>query len=112
MNRVAEIYTHAVRRTEPPPSEALDLPALYRVEDDYRRGTRFERDRQYWMHRLTGIPRPSRLTEREFGVKQPSLSIRHVIDGRVVAALAASADRWNSAQVPISSRRSRPISHG
>ncbi len=49
MNRVAELYTHAVARTEAPPSKALHVRELYEAEDAYPGSRRFEIDREYWL---------------------------------------------------------------
>ncbi|MFC9837237.1 amino acid adenylation domain-containing protein [Rhodococcus sp. NPDC127530] len=101
MNRVAELYTHAVERTEAPASKALPLRALYEAEDAYPQSRRFEIDRQYWAERTANLPEPSRLTDRESAPSAVSLLAGKVMDPGVVDELEALAREWNSFEVPI-----------
>ena len=101
MNRVAELYTHAVERTEAPASKALPLRELYEAEDAYPRSRRFEIDREYWAERTANLPEPSRLTDRESAPSAVSLLASKVMDPGVVDELEALAREWNSFEVPI-----------
>ncbi|MFC0450890.1 non-ribosomal peptide synthetase [Rhodococcus jostii] len=101
MNRVAELYTHAVERTEAPPSKALPLRELYEAEDAYPKSRRFEIDRTYWAERTQNLPEPSRLTDRQSTPSAVSLLASRVMDPVVVDEMGALAREWNSFEVPI-----------
>ncbi|QYB02783.1 amino acid adenylation domain-containing protein [Rhodococcus sp. USK10] len=101
MNRVAELYTHAVDRTEAPASKAVPLRELYESEDAYPRSRRFEIDRKYWSERTSDLPEPSRLTDRESAPSAVSLLAGEVMDPVVVDSMKALAQEWNSFEVPI-----------
>ncbi|WP_312033851.1 MULTISPECIES: non-ribosomal peptide synthetase [unclassified Rhodococcus (in: high G+C Gram-positive bacteria)] len=101
MNRVAELYTHAVERTEAPRSKALSLRELYEAEDAYPDSRRFEIDRAYWAERTQDLPEPSRLTDRRAAPSAVSLLAGRVMDAGVVEKLGALAREWNSFEVPI-----------
>ncbi|MFE7416391.1 amino acid adenylation domain-containing protein [Rhodococcus sp. NPDC057529] len=101
MNRVAELYTHAVERTAAPASKAVPLRELYESEDAYPRSRRFDIDRKYWSERTQNLPEPSRLTDRESAPSAVSLLAGEVMDPVVVAELKALAQEWNSFEVPI-----------
>ncbi|QSE83031.1 amino acid adenylation domain-containing protein [Rhodococcus koreensis] len=101
MNRVAELYTHAVDRTEAPASKAVPLRELYESEDAYPRSRRFEIDREYWSERTKDLPEPSRLTDRDSAPSAVSLLASEVMDPVVVDELKALAQEWNSFEVPI-----------
>ncbi|OUS92705.1 non-ribosomal peptide synthetase [Rhodococcus sp. NCIMB 12038] len=101
MNRVAELYSHAVERTEAPASKAVPLRDLYESEDAYPQSRRFEIDRKYWSERTRDLPEPSRLTDRESAPSAVSLLAGEVMDPGVVDGLKALAQEWNSFEVPI-----------
>lgn len=101
MNRVAELYTHAVRSIEPPISRAEDLRRLYDAEDAYRMSSRFETDRAYWSKRVADRPEPARLSDRAGDICLPNRLVRHEMSPRLVAQIEGAAERWESAGVPI-----------
>ncbi|ELB87500.1 non-ribosomal peptide synthetase, partial [Rhodococcus wratislaviensis IFP 2016] len=100
-NRVAEIYSHLVNGTEPPPSKALSLRELYDAEDAYRSTSRFETDGNYWAERIAGLPDPARLTAREAPPVAPSLLLGGTIDDGISQSIGDVARRWNSSDVPV-----------
>ncbi|GCE39566.1 Siderophore biosynthesis non-ribosomal peptide synthetase modules Bacillibactin synthetase component F [Rhodococcus wratislaviensis] len=101
MNRVAELYTHAVARTEAPPSKALRVRELYEAEDAYPGTRRFEIDREYWAERTPGLPEPSRLTERRAYPSAVSELASEVMDPEVAERIGGLAREWNSTAVPV-----------
>lgn len=101
MNRVAELYTHAVARTEAPPSKALHVRELYEAEDAYPGSRRFEIDRDYWAERTPGLPEPSRLTERQAYPSAVSALASEVMDPEVAERIGSLAREWNSTAVPV-----------
>ncbi|WP_307846460.1 non-ribosomal peptide synthetase [Rhodococcus sp. CX] len=101
MNRVAELYTHAIQGTEAPPSKAVDLRKLYAMEDAYRTTARFEDDRAYWAERVADLPRPARLTDRSGPPRMPSRLVRHEMSPGLLRYVDAAAADWGTTAVPI-----------
>ncbi|WP_370180933.1 amino acid adenylation domain-containing protein [Rhodococcus wratislaviensis] len=101
MNRVAELYTHAVQRTEAPPSKALHLRQLYEAEDKYPGTHRFQLDREYWAERTAGLPEPARLTDRKAYPAAVSLLESGVMKTELADSIGALARRWHSSEVPV-----------
>ncbi|MEE2035518.1 condensation domain-containing protein [Rhodococcus chondri] len=101
MNRVAELYTHAIRGTEAPRSKAADLRELYAAEDAYRASARFESDRTYWAQRVAHLPEPARLTDRAGPTRVPPRHVRHEMTLELLGHVDAAAGRWNTTAVPI-----------
>lgn len=101
MNRVAELYTHAIQGTEAPPSKAVDLRKLYAMEDAYRTSARFEDDRAYWAERVADLPRPARLTDRSGPPRMPSRLVRHEMSPDLLGYVDAAAADWGTTAVPI-----------
>ncbi|NUP25702.1 MAG: amino acid adenylation domain-containing protein [Nocardia sp.] len=54
-NRVAGLYTAAVRDRTPEPSRAADLHTLYEADRSYRESKRFTDDKAYWVNRLADV---------------------------------------------------------
>ncbi|QDQ90991.1 amino acid adenylation domain-containing protein [Rhodococcus sp. WB9] len=101
MNRVAELYTHAVQHTEAPPSKALHLRQLYEAEDEYPATHRFQLDREYWAERTAGLPEPARLTDRKAYPAAVSLLESGVMKTELADSIGALARRWHSSEVPV-----------
>ncbi|MEN0140083.1 MAG: amino acid adenylation domain-containing protein [Rhodococcus sp. (in: high G+C Gram-positive bacteria)] len=101
MNRVAELYTHAVQRTAAPPSKALHLRQLYEAEDEYPATRRFQLDREYWAERTAGLPEPARLTDRTAYPAAVSLLESAVMKTDLADSIGALARRWHSSEVPV-----------
>ncbi|WP_433203461.1 amino acid adenylation domain-containing protein [Nocardia sp. CA-107356] len=55
VNRIAALYTAAVRGAAAEPNRAADVRALYEADRDYRESKRFADDREYWVNRLAGV---------------------------------------------------------
>jgi enterobactin synthetase component F len=68
--RVAELYTAYARGQEPVPNVFSTPEEVLDAETSYRNSRRFERDREYWLQQLAGLPEPVTLarTRRRRGL--------------------------------------------
>ncbi|WP_330256991.1 amino acid adenylation domain-containing protein [Nocardia sp. NBC_00565] len=55
VNRVAALYTAAVRGQTAEPNQAADLRTLYEADRSYRESKRFTSDQAYWVDRLADV---------------------------------------------------------
>ncbi|WP_268867146.1 non-ribosomal peptide synthetase [Nocardia aurantiaca] len=55
VNRIAALYTAAVRSHTAEPNRAADIRALYEADRSYRESKRFTDDQAYWVNRLAGV---------------------------------------------------------
>ncbi|RZL78307.1 MAG: amino acid adenylation domain-containing protein, partial [Rhodococcus sp. (in: high G+C Gram-positive bacteria)] len=98
--RVAELYTHLINGTEPPPSRALDLRQLY-DETAYRASTRFLADRDHWAQRVEDLPAPARLSGHEASPAMPSRIVGGSLDRSLYLRIAERARTSSSSEVPV-----------
>ncbi|WP_043826842.1 non-ribosomal peptide synthetase [Rhodococcus opacus] len=101
MNRVAEVYTHLVNGTEPPPPSALSLRELYEAEASYRTSSRFTRDQDHWKERMAELPDPRRLTERTARPVSQARLVTRLMDSAIATRVGELAKQWTSSEVPV-----------
>nr|WP_241032185.1 non-ribosomal peptide synthetase [Rhodococcus pseudokoreensis] len=101
MNRVAELYTHLVKGTEPPRSTALGLRELYDAEASYRTSSRFTRDQEHWNERVAELPSPRRLTEGTARPVSKARLVTQLMDSAIAMRVGELAKQWNSSEVPV-----------
>ncbi|WP_433671224.1 amino acid adenylation domain-containing protein [Nocardia sp. CA-136227] len=61
VNRIAALYTAAVRGEPAEPNQPADIRALYEADRSYRESKRFADDQAYWTTRLAGVGEESSL---------------------------------------------------
>jgi enterobactin synthetase component F len=88
--RLAEVYTAYARGHEPAPNQFCTVQAMLEAEAGYRASERFQRDREYWLRQLDGMPDPVTLS-RKSGHHQLSGSLLRstgYLSAEVVRSLA------------------------
>ncbi|MEU1209622.1 amino acid adenylation domain-containing protein [Nocardia sp. NPDC005825] len=65
VNRIAALYTAAVRGQEAEPNQPADIRALYEADRSYRESKRFADDQAYWANKLAGIDEETSLAARQ-----------------------------------------------
>ncbi|WP_230989936.1 non-ribosomal peptide synthase/polyketide synthase [Rhodococcus oxybenzonivorans] len=101
VERIAELYTHAVRGTEPPEPRALGVRDIFDAEIAYEGSSRAAVDREHWAKRLTELPAPSRLTRREAPPAAVSRIASRTLTRESTELMDELARRSNSSEVPI-----------
>ncbi|SER89868.1 nonribosomal peptide synthetase DhbF [Lentzea xinjiangensis] len=101
--RVSNVYT-ALAAGEPPTAEFSRLPDLLADEQAFRESGQWERDRRFWMERLTGDARPVNLAGRWAATSRSFLRHSTTIapDQAEVLAAAARRAKVNWSRVAIS----------
>ncbi|NLE80463.1 MAG: non-ribosomal peptide synthase/polyketide synthase, partial [Rhodococcus sp.] len=93
VNRIAALYTAAVRGTDVAPNRALDLRELYELDEKYRSSRRFESDREYWAEHIRGIEGGSTLAKVEAPAKAHSRLESALLSDTAMAGVDSSGDR-------------------
>jgi amino acid adenylation domain-containing protein len=99
--RVAAWYTARLEGGDPEPLAAADLPALYADDVAYRQSSRFEKDREFWLDKVRGLPDAPSLSEAAGPISSPALIVGGVVDEDLAAAVDDCASRVNSSAAPV-----------
>lgn len=101
--RTATHYTALCRGTEVAPSPFGRFVDVIRSDQDYLASEQFERDRAYWLDRLTPLPELSGWTDPVTGPPKKTLTARIVVSPEDTARLRAAAERerlsWGEALI-------------
>lgn len=89
--RASEVYTARIDGASVPPSRAGNLAELHADDLAYRESARYERDREYWSHRLSDLPAPVRLADPDPTVTPRTHSCGDALDPDLSARLAERA---------------------
>ncbi|WP_433470241.1 amino acid adenylation domain-containing protein [Saccharomonospora azurea] len=90
--RTAARYTAAVRDEPLPPSSFSTFAEFVRADREYLASDRAERDRAYWVDRLTPLPEIGEWTSGQAEPPTATVSARTVLPPEEVAALRAFSD--------------------
>ncbi|MFI6218912.1 amino acid adenylation domain-containing protein [Nocardia salmonicida] len=96
IQRVAQLYTDAIRGVTTPP---LDAPSIRNVSDyeiAYRASPRYERDRQYWTGRMKGLRQRSSLVRRSAAPAPENTLTRAEFSSEQRALLSDAATRLDT----------------
>ncbi len=90
--RTAARYTALVRGEAPPPSSFGTFAEFVRADREYLAGDRPERDRAYWVDRLTPLPETAEWTAGGSGAPSDTVSAQAALSSTEFAALRAFSD--------------------
>ncbi|WP_197319889.1 non-ribosomal peptide synthetase [Saccharomonospora sp. NB11] len=93
--RTAARYTAAVRGEDPPPSSFSPFAEFVRADREYRDSDRPERDRAYWVDRLTPLPEVGEWTSGASGAPSATVSAETVVSAEEFGLLRKFADELN-----------------
>ncbi|WP_067720863.1 non-ribosomal peptide synthetase [Nocardia yamanashiensis] len=99
--RIAEHYTALAAGTDPSPSAAHELRAVYESECAYRASAQFTRDREFWLDRLDGLHEATSLSDRYGPAGAHRLQESGLLDPESTVQLASARARFEASRPAV-----------